>query len=379
VIAVVRDGGSTWYNPAKLGGTDRDRLDMTASVYSVRWSRAPGFMRTTNGDANDVREQEFVAVPSQISYVRKLNERTALELAYHAPRAASMLVRQQLQSDEGTIAADWYVDGLHSYKEYIFGGILGMRLRNGLRLGGGLRVRRESLEQSVDFIGQVAIGGTVSRLLQASTLSTRDQIGIEPTLGIQWEVTPSLTLAASARGPRLGPYIAGEDTASESFVLGDTGAPQLFTYASAERFDHKPFSLVRLGRYFLGAAHRRGPLLLAIDGDLQPGLVDEGAGIERKHAWNVCVGATRRVSQRFTLGTGVFTDRGADRKNEEGFLSAGANFVGGSLGLRHDDEHRLAAGETSDSLRFASIFAIRYAYARSKLENLTFDPAGTTI
>jgi hypothetical protein len=378
VVAVVRDGGSLWHNPAGLGGADRDRVDVTANVYSLRLSHAPGFMRSVQGDACDADVREFVAVPSQISYLRVLSRRATLGLGYYAPRAANLIVREDMHTDAGDIVSDWSVDGVQAYKEYVFGATLGVEPSPGLRLGGGLLLRWESLTQSVAFFGQVASAGVTSRLLQVGSLYTHDQVGLEPTLGIQWEVSHALTLAASARGPRLGLYNAGETTDSESIVLSDSTPPLLLAVSSRQKLGGKAFAWMRLGRYFLGAAYRLGQTVLAIDGDLQPGLVDRGAGVERKLAWNVRFGASQRVSPRFTLGGGLFTDRGADQKSEEGLLGAGANFVGGSLGVRWDDQHRLAAGEPADSLRFTSLFAVRYAYARGRIENLTVDPTSST-
>jgi len=373
VAAVVRDGASVWYNPGGLGGSERDRLDMTATVYSLRISRAPGFLRSAQGDTRTASVNEFVAVPSQISYVRTLGERATLGLAYYAPRAANLIVRESLRTSAGNITSDWSVDGFLSYKEYVFGAALGIEPVAGLRFGGGLLLRWESLTQSEDFFGVVASDSTAVRTLGTSSLFTHDQVGIEPIVGVQWEVTQNLALAVNARGPRLGVYNAGEETRSDSIAIGE-GTQLLLAQSVSQKLDGKALTLARLGRYFVGAAYRFGATLVSVDGDLQPGLVNLDAGIDRKMAWNLRVGATRRLSEKLMLGAGLFTDRGADRRNEEGLLSGGADFWGGTLGVAFDDRHHLAPGEPVDSLRFSTLFALRYAYARSKLTNLTVDP-----
>jgi hypothetical protein len=59
VAAAVRDGSAAWYNPAGLGGVERDQIDASASVYTLRQYSAPAYMGSTDGESEDAAVREF--------------------------------------------------------------------------------------------------------------------------------------------------------------------------------------------------------------------------------------------------------------------------------------------------------------------------------
>ena len=373
VTAVVRDGGSLWYNPAGLGGAARDSIDVTASVYSLRLYRAPRFIRSVQGASTDLSVNEFLTVPTQISYLRRLNDSVSLGLGYFAPRASNFIVRERLHATVDNTVSDWSVNGLASYSEYVFGGAVGVELTPDFRIGAGASLRWDSVTQSVDVFGATATDATTDRLVQAGSLRTESDFGIEPTLGIQWQID-QLTLGLNVRGPRFSLLGAGEIAQSTSVATLVSG-PLLAADATPVEIERHPFALVRWGRYYAGAAYRFDRTLVSIEGDVQPGLVKPDEGVDRQFAWNARVGATQELSDAVAVGCGLFTDRVADRNREGTLVTDGGNFYGASAGLRFRSEHRLAAGEPADSLVFKSVFALKYARAKAKTESLIVDPS----
>lgn len=72
VSAFVRDSSAIWYDPAGLGGIARDQVDVSGTVYTLRFYRVPGFIESTSGASDDAHVGEFVSIPTQIAYVRAL-------------------------------------------------------------------------------------------------------------------------------------------------------------------------------------------------------------------------------------------------------------------------------------------------------------------
>src|SRR5687768_14098390 len=72
VAAAVRDGSAAWYNPAGLGGVERDQIDASASVYTLRQYSAPAYMGSVDGEGKDTSVREFFSVPAQVAYARRL-------------------------------------------------------------------------------------------------------------------------------------------------------------------------------------------------------------------------------------------------------------------------------------------------------------------
>ncbi len=373
VVASVRDGGSVWYNPAGLGGTQRDRLDMTTAVYSLQLFQADQFIQADSGEAAELSVQEFVTVPTQISYGRPLTEDLTVGLAYYAPRSSNFIVRSRLQTAGADSGSTWEVDGLLSYAEYVFGGIIGWEPAPGLRVGGGGLLRWDSLTQSVGLFGGASTNDAFDRILQIGRLQTVDRLGIELTGGVQWELTKTLTLGATFRSPRLGLSRSGQRSESTS-LAATTFAPTLLEAdSSSEELPSEPLLIERLGRYIVGLNYQLGATTLALDADVQPGLSSPDKGIDRAFTWNLRLGWKQQLSKAFALGAGVFTDRSTQGEDEASLITSGGDFYGGSVGIQYDEEHLLAETERADSLIFSSVFALRYAYSSATTEQLTLD------
>src|SRR6186713_963333 len=74
VTASVRDGSATFNNPAGLANADRSSIDVSASAYSVRFYHAPRFLSVDSGASQDASVKEFLAIPTEIAYLRRLGE-----------------------------------------------------------------------------------------------------------------------------------------------------------------------------------------------------------------------------------------------------------------------------------------------------------------
>ena len=101
VAATVADSSATWYNPAGLGAVTRDHIDVSGSVYTLRFYSAPGFLSSSSGEADDASVIEFLSTPSQVALVRRLGKGLSLGLGYFVPQAANLLLRESLDVSQG--------------------------------------------------------------------------------------------------------------------------------------------------------------------------------------------------------------------------------------------------------------------------------------
>jgi hypothetical protein len=96
VAATVNDASATWYNPAGLGGDSSHQIDVSATAYSLRAYTVPRFISRTGGASKDGAVTEFVSVPTQIAYVRKVSSTWSLGLGYFAPHVTNYVLREGL-------------------------------------------------------------------------------------------------------------------------------------------------------------------------------------------------------------------------------------------------------------------------------------------
>ncbi len=379
VAATVNDGGSLWYNPGGLGDIQRDQLDMTTSVYSVRFYHADDYMRSTRGPSRDISVTDFVTVPTQISYVRLLTDTLSLGLGYYAPRTALLIVDEQLRDSGNDVESEWALDAVSSYSEYALGAGLGFEAAPGLRLGFGALARVESLTESLGFFGSITESNTTTSLLEVNQLRTQFVVGVELIAGAQWDVSDQFSIGLSLRAPRLSAVNSANTASGVGTGTEVDGEIVLFADAQQEDISETSVSIVRLGRYCAGFAYRLPPYTFSADFDIQPDYDNPENAIERKFAWNGRVGVKRDLSQALAVGLGFFTDRSAAEGQEGTLLDSGGNFYGLSAGLQLSNKHDLAPGEPADSIEFTSVFGVRYAYASAATGALLVDPTSETV
>jgi len=98
VMASVDDASAAWYNPAGLGAISRSQVDLSGTVYTLRFYRAPDFMTLSTGESDDASVTEFVSIPTQIVYGRALASHLTLALGYFVPQATNAAARHASSS-----------------------------------------------------------------------------------------------------------------------------------------------------------------------------------------------------------------------------------------------------------------------------------------
>jgi hypothetical protein len=378
VSAVVADSSATWYNPAGLGAVDADQIDVNGSCYTLRSYSAPGFITSTTGEEHAASVTEFVSMPTQVAYVRRLTENLTLGLGYFVPQASNLILRESLFLEQQGLASGWQLTLSQVRVQHTGALALGFALSSRVRMGVSLVGTYQEDTQAVSIVGlqgpvEAEEEGTQQVAVFSTLLATATQVGMEIGMGLQIELGSRWRLGVTLRTPRLQFYQAEEVSGSTAVAstLGEPGINGAIIEPGDTRID---VDMIRAGRFGAALAWRgAGGDWLALELDAQPGVSSAPADVKRQTVLNARLGGYHRLSETLALGAGLFTDRSPDKPVADP-ISAYGDFYGGTVGLEYSDRHRLAQGERFESLSFSTTFALRYAFSDATINDLTVDP-----
>ncbi|HEY3493500.1 MAG TPA: hypothetical protein VGK73_02395 [Polyangiaceae bacterium] len=371
VVGTVDDASSTWYNPAGLGRDGRGHIDVSGTAYTLRFYFAPQLLRATTGESEDASISEFIAIPSQIAYSRGLGRGVTLGLGYFSPQGSNLKLRESLRVyDAGAESALQVALGITRSLQILAAG-LGFPLSRRVRLGFSLIGTYETEAESTSIFALRGEDGRQTEFASSSALSTFSRIGLEAGIGFQFDLGESFILGVSARSPRA--LVTQEIDASVSVGVAreDAGvAAQILEPSEAVSGIHA----LRAGRAVIGLSFRPAPgSFIAGEVSVEPGIYNLAAGIERKTVVNGRIGGLYRLSEVFSIGGGIFSDRSPDPDRPDP-IAANGDFYGASLGVEIRDRHLLAAKEASDSMVLSTVLAFRYAFSSGDINAIVMDP-----
>jgi hypothetical protein len=376
VSATVSDASSTWYNPAGLGVDRRSKIDVSATAYSLRRYTVPQFLSTTTGASIDGSVTEFVSVPTQIAFVRRIAPAWSLGLGYFVPHISNFVLREGLGENDTTGASQWQVSASVADTQHTAAAAIGGTIAPGIRVGVSLIGGYAAIIQSVALFAAVKRGGQAESVSSRAYIGTSTQLSLQSGVGLQWDVTSALTLGMSCRTPRVQVYRTANVNLNDSYATVGGTSPGAF--GNAQRVvEETGLGLLSAGRFGLALAHRLGGGWVAGELDVQPGLLRPDTGVDRKAILNARLGIYQPIAQSVALGAGIFTDRNPIALRY-GLLSGNGDFYGATVGIEINNEHRLAPTEPSDSLVFSTVFALRYAFSNGGFGRPVGDPDAIT-
>src|SRR5262245_36969859 len=128
-VATADDGSAVWYNPAGLGGIGRTTVDVSGTVYTLRFYSTDELLSTTTGASTGANVTEFVSIPTQIAFTRPLGEKVTLGLGYFVPRTSNIVLREQLAVGSEANGGEWQVALSAATAEQVLGAAIGAELR----------------------------------------------------------------------------------------------------------------------------------------------------------------------------------------------------------------------------------------------------------
>lgn len=389
VTATARGGSALWYNPAGLGATVHESIDVGASAYLLRFGGTPD-LKAADGSASTRRKLatlDLSAVPTALAITRRIFGWN-VGMGLFVPNRSVETPRASLQT-QGTStspAGQLTTDGNDRFSEYYAGLSTGRALSSRLRLGLSVLGYYSS---TFDTRGQSSASGTdpASRTF-AITHSTLDQqrVGIQLVSGLQWDVAPAWHVGLVFRSPVFQLYELTQLVEMDGAASGGggTAAPTSTLGLTFAEGDAIKSQRLRPMRAHLGVAHEIGRGSVALDANLQPPFRDATTSRETQTVVNARFGTRAPLSDNVWVGAGAFTDLAPTRKLSRTGDTA-IDYYGVSLAIDMATPYNVLS-EPSDpsrgvrvrSLIMSTTIALSYAFGTGRLANqgLGADGAG---
>lgn len=360
-----------FYNPAGLGGLDRDSLNLSLSAFTTRFTRIENGYTVRFGTeelSENLSFNEFLPVPSALVYVRQITPTISAALGIYVVESSDLRLDARIEGADVPVG-DQELDirtGLDVQElrtTYNVGVGLGWRITQNLHMGGGLYVLYERrISSTLLFTSRETGAGTSD-----STLLTSDDdiksAGFRASYGLQWSPVRGLHLGLALHSPSVGVYTWGTS------LPVTTVAADGLTVLQAEQVELSDFD-VEFIQPFLAEAM----LSLDLDAWTLGATFEVGAPLETDRfsfdaLWNLRLGATYQAKPTLKFGAGFFTDRASARSLTEPNLPEEVDFYGWTLGAFFKtflNEEKTVA--------FTSSFGLLYRYGRGQVNALTLDP-----
>jgi hypothetical protein len=395
VTAVTRDSGAIWYNPAGLGGVQRGQIDLSASAFGLRIRRVPKALAQVYPEgtqALDVSTTSFISAPVAVGLSRHLSDTVTVGLGIYATARDVVTTdsfwrgRQNVPLGGVDTPLDFHQrleqDG--DFSRYHVGPAVGWQATPRLRLGVSVLGTYGTLASFEQFLIEGQPTGDPptyepAYFLQSQVRAKLSYLGVQPQVGLQYQLTDRLHLGVLVRSPEL--LLTGTIRASTVTAVrlpdaaGQPGPLQTETGPIRESYQ---FEFVVPPRGVLALAWSApGEGFFAVEGDVQTPLKNDKIALDRPTVLNARVGGLRHLSPRFSLGAGLFTERAVDRRlDRDTFLAERIDYYGAAFGVQLRTPLALVKNPQEDALVLSTTVALRYALGVGKVTGLRLDPIG---
>lgn len=388
-MALYRGGGASWYNPAGLVGNRRSQVDLTASVFILRFRDAAGLLETRSpGQVHvaDLGTLTFDTIPSSLVFKRRLSKRVHAAVGLFVTEQDSWSVRDVLELTEpfGGSLSRYYQRTTISSKlqTYHLGGMVSWEVTPRLRLGWGLfgvysRFSYEFRDLTASHLEDEATSELTDPWLYTYDVSAGFTIwGLRLTMGLQWELPKGWHLGLLVRSPTL--VLHRKTRLDELLTFADASAAPGDLAGLFLKLDdtEEIAALTTPMEMVAGLAYRSRAFFVGLEGELQLPLNNFSTYLsDITPQWNLRAGGRVFVSERIALGAGLFTERSLHRT----LLFVGdrrMDFYGGTIGLKWRKAHSIRDRTRNDALVFTTTIALRYAYGTGSLRGYINDLVG---
>ena len=373
VSAVTADGSAMWYDPAGIAAVTRGQLDLSGSATVLRIAQTPSLLSsTTTGRSADGGYLEVIGIPSAVTLVRLLEPRLAFGFGIFTPQLTNHTDRVGLIDDTAGLRSQWQLVQQENTQSTYAGLSLGYQVSSNFRIGGTLFGLYRQETRSTHFFGGATDASMTDVFVTGqSSLSSLQSVGLELAVGMQWDVVPGLTLAATVRSPDV--QLGSLYRSTSAMITATRGGDLVFDPMDTSGLVPN-VGVVAPTHLRLGMAWRVRNAWLGIDADIAHELFVPELDIDRRWVANVHVGGRYWIDENASIGAGLFTDVSPTRQIRA-YGQTQIDFFGGSLGVEIHTPHTLGPHEQAATIVFAQTFALRYAVGVGQIGGLAFDDA----
>jgi hypothetical protein len=324
VLASDDVGGGGWYNPASLAAVTRSSVQVGASAYSENATVIHDASQVSlpwGTMSGDIRSLRYSSVPSVLSYTFKIHDWLGVSIGvwtpYHNYDGGSVVL-----SSSGTFpgAPNLRTTFSQSYSfterrdDTWYGAAIGWHLTERLRLGVMLQGSYSTDTWTVDLNAVLNTTDTTYTGSHITYSERGDQmvIGVRSMLGLQWDATDTVRIAAAMRGPyyRLGGWGPVDKFLSYGIIMPPptAGAPAVTRQGltATETTPDRGVLQVEPIRLYGGLRWAKGVWTVSAEGDWHPALNGEFG--QFREGWNARIGATKVWTPDLKIGFGIFSD-----------------------------------------------------------------------
>lgn len=381
ITAVSEEAGAIWYNPAGLAAIHRNRVSLSGSNLMVRLRERRGMLQARLADGVESASDDDTMVglvPLGLGYARSLSDRLTIGAALFIREHDTFGTRTTLTLDPSMFedAPIYPVSHLEVTSERwkVDAGIaLGWQatetLRVGIGLWGNLDYRGTEVTLLLDSGVSAGAAGEGAHLDLTHDAHSFQGFAV---IGLQWRFAPGWQLGAIWRTAEASLWRRDETSSAEAMralspVFGRATLLRV-TGGGAEGLEMTAAPLLRLG---VAYSSRRG--WISLEGDVGLPHVDQRRGYDEPLHWNVRLGGHLVLTERVTLGAGLFTASSGQR-GPDGLLNPDLDAYGMTGGIQIRSTHRVDGDPNPTSLIFSTSLGGRYAFAVGRMTGLLVDP-----
>lgn len=370
VTAIVDDGTAVWFNPAAIGRSGEQTLDLAGTAYQARYSVARGLLQTDSGRRGDGTLLELFAAPSTLAHQVPLEGGWAMGYGVFTTKRESGLLRASLDGATDAELNAWELAQSDEAQRYNLG--LGLSFPRGpLRLGASLFAVYEQAASTFQLTGGQSGGDQSSVTVIEQTW--RWSLGGQAVFGLLYEPTDRWSLGLALASPFLSLGNSVNDLSSTEITLfSPDGSISRVRSVSPRRELSPSIAVPSPFRLRTGLAYRRSGAVVSFDADYQPALRRPTLNVDRREIVNLRAGTDIELNDTTSLGVGLFTDL------DPSAASARVDFYGVAAGIETRNRRRLEPGQGPDSLVFTGFVGVRYALGVGRVEGLRIGAFGAS-
>lgn len=387
VVASGRDSGALWYNPAGLGGVQRDTISASASTFGIRIRRIPNALRVKIGARTtgvDLAAADVISVPNAVVVGTALSPKLTV--------AGGLLTTQRdlvsalgavppspgTTADGRTLSSSQRLDLQADSARYHFGGALGYALTDQVRVGFALFGTYAKVTENVQYALDVTQTDPESDFHAFSTAAARitvTYVGAAAAAGVQADLG-SVLLGLTVRSPEMIFTASNEGGSITSTTILGGGNPPRGDYAASPAEQANAFGeVVAPARALLGLAIPLAPSsFLELGADAAHGLPKTSLTEARQPVVNARAGIRYRLSPAWVVGGGVFSDRATERQLGDFVTSTKVDWYGVTAGVSKRTPLALAKDPAAaEALVLVTTLSLRAGAGFGQARALTVD------